>query len=204
MIVLISDEVLNFRQSYHGAAQRFGIEPDLITLGKIIGGGLPIGAIAGPTDLMSVFDSSAAAPPLPQGGTFSANPLSMVAGLASMQALDRAAFGHLESLGNKARQGLSEAIARRRLPMTVTGTASLFRVHIKPEAPQTYRQAWAGPREAKVLQAMSRFLVTRGVLMPAMTTSSLSTVMTDADIAHLLTAFEEFLDSTDIVHEINR
>lgn len=91
-IVLISDEVLNFRQGYGGAAARFGIEPDLVTFGKIIGGGLPIGAVGGLADVMAVFDSSDGWPPLPQGGTFAANPLSMVAGVTSMKALDHAAL----------------------------------------------------------------------------------------------------------------
>ncbi|MGI9477569.1 MAG: aspartate aminotransferase family protein [Hyphomicrobiaceae bacterium] len=203
-IVLISDEVLNFRQSYHGAAARFGLEPDLVTLGKIIGGGLPIGAVAGRSHLMSVFDSSSSAPPLPQGGTFAANPLSMVAGIASMQALDHAAFEHLEKLGAKVRAGLSEAIAKRNLPMTVTGTASLFRIHMKPQVPKTYRQAWATPFEVDLLQALSRSLLANGVLMPALTTSSLSTAMTDADISFLLTAIEDCLDSTGIRQQIDQ
>lgn len=203
-IVLISDEVLNFRQSYRGAAARFGLEPDLITLGKIIGGGLPIGAIAGRNDCMSVFDSSSSAPPLPQGGTFAANPLSMVAGLASMRALDPAAFDRLEALGNRVRTGISDAIAQRGLPMVVTGTASLFRIHMKPQAPKTYRQAWAPPREAQMLQAMSRFLLGHGVLMPAMTTSSLSTAMNDADISFLLAAIEAYLDSSELNEQIEK
>lgn len=194
-IVLVSDEVLNFRQSYQGAAARFGLEPDLITLGKIIGGGLPIGAIAGRSELMSVFDSSASSPPLPQGGTFAANPLSMVAGIASLRALDQAAFDHLEKLGNQARTGLTAAIAARQLPLTVTGTASLFRIHMKPEAPTTYRQAWATPFEVEMLQTMSRQLLSRGVLMPALTTSSLSTAMTDADISFLIAAIEDYWDT---------
>ncbi|MFY0614284.1 MAG: aspartate aminotransferase family protein [Hyphomicrobiaceae bacterium] len=191
-IVLISDEVLNFRQSYHGAAARFGVEPDLVTLGKIIGGGLPIGAIGGRADLMSVFDSSAGDPPLPQGGTFSANPLSMVAGMASLTALDPSAFEHLERIGEKVRSGIADAVARRGLPIVVTGTASLFRIHIKPRIPKTYREAWPTPLETKMLKAMSQSLLSKGLIMPALTTSSLSTPMTDDDIDFLLAAIDEF------------
>ena len=193
--VLISDEVLNFRQSYHGAAARFGVEADLVTLGQIIGGGLPIGAIGGRTDLMTVFDSSASDPPLPQGGTFSANPLSMVAGIASLTALDRAAFDHLERLGAKVRDGIAAAAAQRGLPIVVTGTASLFRIHIKAVVPRTYREAWPTPPEAKLLKAMSQSLISKGVIMPALTTSSLSTPMTDDDMDFLLAAIGEFFDS---------
>jgi glutamate-1-semialdehyde 2,1-aminomutase len=200
-IILISDEVLNFRQSYHGAAARFGIEPDLVTLGKIIGGGLPIGAIGGRADLMHVFDSSAGDPPLPQGGTFSANPLSMVAGIASMTALDHTAFDHLDSLGAKVRNGIADAVARRGLPIVVTGIASLFRVHMKARIPKTYREAWPTPLEIKMLKAMSQSLLSKGVIMPALTTSSLSTAMTEDDINFLLAAIGEFFDF-DIVNRV--
>lgn len=194
-IILISDEVLNFRQGYHGAAARFGLEPDLIALGKIIGGGLPIGAIGGSADLMTVFDNSTTEPDLPQGGTFSANPLSMVAGIASLQALDRAAFDRLEHLGARVRAGLERAIADRGLPITVTGSASLFRVHLKPQAPQSYREAWPTTVEQQVLKGMSWFMLDRGVILPALSSSSLSTAMTDDDIDFFLASFAELLDT---------
>lgn len=197
-IILISDEVLNFRQGYQGAAARFGLEPDVITLGKIIGGGLPIGAIAGPADLMAVFDSSEKKPALPQGGTFSANPLSMVAGIASLKALDRAAFDRLEYLGATVRSGLARAISDCCLPMTVTGTASLFRIHMKSRAPRSYREAWLTPFEQELLRGLSRFMLSRGVMLPAMSSSSLSTAMTDADVDFFLAAFGEFLDSKEV------
>ena len=194
-VLLVSDEVLNFRQSYHGAAARFGIEPDLITFGKIIGGGLPIGAIGGPADIMSIFDNSAGDPPLPQGGTFSANPLSMVAGFASMQAMDEAAFERLEEMGEQVRAAFRAAIASRNLPMTVTGTASLFRVHMRTETPTTYREAFAYQAQAQSLKRLANFMLERGVIMPAATTSSLSTAMGEAELQHLISAFEAFLDS---------
>jgi glutamate-1-semialdehyde 2,1-aminomutase len=194
-VLLVSDEVLNFRQSYHGAAARFGIEPDLITFGKIIGGGLPVGAIGGPAAIMSVFDNSTGDPPLPQGGTFSANPLSMVAGLASMRALDEAAFARLEQMGEQVRGAFRHAITSRDLPLTVTGTASLFRLHMRAEAPTTYREAFAHPAQAQSLSRMTHFMLERGVIMPSATTSSLSTAMVETDIQHLIRAFEAFLDS---------
>ncbi len=144
---------------------------------------------------MAVLGSSAGDRPLPRGGTFSANPLSMVAGIASLTALDRAAFDHLEHLGEKARNGIAGAAAQRGLPIVVTGTASLFRIHIKAVVPRTYREAWPTPLEAKLLKAMSQSLIGKGVIMPALTTSSLSTPMTDDDIDFLLAAISEFFDS---------
>ena len=193
-VLLISDEVLNFRQGYNGAAARFGLDPDLITFGKIIGGGLPIGAIGGRRERMAVFDSSAGAPPLPQGGTFSANPLSMAAGIASLEALHAESFEELARLGEMARAGVARAIHARGLPMVVTGTASLFRVHAKSRTPTSYREAWATPPETALLNAMSRFMLDHGVIMPALTTSSLSTAMTEQEVDFFLAGFEAFLD----------
>ena len=192
-IVLISDEVLNFRQGYGGAAARFGLMPDLVTFGKIIGGGLPIGAVGGHADVMAVFDSSEGWPRLPQGGTFAANPLSMVAGIASMQALDHDAFARLERLGERVRSGLTQLGAVYRVPLQVTGTGSLFRAHLKETRPRTYREAWATPRETECLARMSRAMLAQGVVMPASTSSSCSTAMTDQDVDLFLRAFERAL-----------
>ncbi|WFU79199.1 aminotransferase class III-fold pyridoxal phosphate-dependent enzyme [Bradyrhizobium sp. CIAT3101] len=117
-ILVIADEVLNLRQGFRGASTRYGLVPDLITMGKIIGGGLPIGAVGGREDVMKVFDASSGPPLLPQGGTFSGNPLSMTAGLVAMRHLDHAAFAHLETLGNIVRDGIGRAISTRRVPCT--------------------------------------------------------------------------------------
>lgn len=116
-ILVIADEVLNLRQSFQGASARYGLVPDVMTMGKIIGEGLPIGAIGGREDVMKVFDASTGRPLLPQGGTFSANPLSMTAGLAVMRHLDHAAFAHLEILGDIVEPGRSALCHRCRLTL---------------------------------------------------------------------------------------
>ena len=141
-ILVISDEVLNFRQGYAGAATRYGLEPDLFSLGKIIGGGLPIGAVAGRAEVMQVFSSASGRARLPQGGTFAANPLSMVAGFAAMQALDQAAFDHLERMGEAVRGRLTMAIRERQAPFCVVGAASLFRIHPRRRAPRDFRESY--------------------------------------------------------------
>lgn len=192
--LLICDEVLNFRQGHGGAMGRYCLEPDLVVLGKIIGGGLPVGAIGGRAHHMEVFDNSAGHPCLPQGGTFSANPLSMVAGIASMNALDPAAFAYLEDLGNKVRDGLREAARARDLPVQVTGLGSLFRVHLKEAPPSNYPEARPTAREAVLLENLSRALLEKGVVMPAASAGACSMPMIDEDIAFFLDAFGRCLD----------
>ncbi|MGY2843660.1 glutamate-1-semialdehyde 2,1-aminomutase [Bradyrhizobium sp. USDA 4509] len=194
-ILVIADEVLNLRQSFHGASARYGLVPDLIVMGKIIGGGLPIGAIGGREDVMKVFDASAGRPLLPQGGTFSANPLSMTAGLTAMRHLDCAAFAHLEMIGNMVRNGISHAISNRGAPLCVTGAASLFRIHPMAEVPNDYREAYPAPAAAILMKQLTRFFAENGIILPHGAAASISTPMTSTDAGFIVDVFAGFLDS---------
>ncbi|WP_225678717.1 aminotransferase class III-fold pyridoxal phosphate-dependent enzyme [Bradyrhizobium hereditatis] len=166
---------------------------DIFTFGKIIGGSLPIGAIGGRRDVMFVFDASKGRPIVPQGGTFSANPLSMTAGLASMNALDQAAFSHLEKLGDRLRDQLRAAITRHGAPFSVSGAASLFRIHAKPVLPREFREALATPEEAHVLLELARTFAEQGINITNNTSGCLSTPMRNADIDLISSVFDRFL-----------
>lgn len=192
-VLVIADEVLNFRQGYSGASARHGIEPDLYTLGKIIGGGLPIGAIGGRRDIMDVFHAGGRKPALPQGGTFSANPLSMVAGIASMQALDHAAFAHLEALGDRIRTGFASIIAHTGAPFTITGIASLFRIHPKRVEPRDFRDTILNNHEAAVMLELTRAYAAAGIIIPNAAAACVSVPMTEADADLVVDIFADFL-----------
>ncbi len=84
-ILLIFDEVFSFRVGYHGAQGAVGVTPDITALGKIIGGGLPVGATGGRRDVMEVFDQTIKPLRVEHGGTYNANPMTMAAGLAAMR-----------------------------------------------------------------------------------------------------------------------
>ena len=100
--LVILDEVISFRLGYGGGQQVFGIEPDITALAKIIGGGFPVGAVAGRADVMAVFRSHGGTRALvPSGGTFTANPVTMAAGLACMEQLDSSAFDYLDVIGER-------------------------------------------------------------------------------------------------------
>lgn len=192
-ILIIADEVLNLRQGYAGASARYGLRPDLITAGKIIGGGFPIGAIGGREEVMRVFGTEDAKPLLPQGGTFSANPLSMAAGRVAMEAMTPEAFDHLERMGDRVRLGLRETIARRGAPFSITGAASLFRIHPTPIAPTEYRDAYLDVAGMAVMRRMTHQFAQSGILLPYGAAACLSTAMGDGDIESVLSAFEDFL-----------
>lgn len=192
-ILIVCDEVLNLRQGYRGASARYGIEPDLIAAGKIIGGGFPIGAIGGSRRVVGVFDGSTGKAKVAQGGTFSANPISMVAGRISMEALTEAALARLEAMGDRLRTALTAAIERRQAHYVVSGAASLFRIHPKRILPRDYRECYPLPNEAASMKAMGRFFQSEGVILPMGATACLSTAMTDADIDKIVDVFEQFL-----------
>jgi glutamate-1-semialdehyde 2,1-aminomutase len=122
-IVLIFDEVIAFRLGFEGAQGALGMTPDLTTLGKIIGGGFAVGAVAGRADIL---DRSAASSPdrVTHAGTFNANPMVGVAGLATRRALTREAIDANNRLGDYMRLELSEICSG--LPSQVTGAGSLF------------------------------------------------------------------------------
>jgi glutamate-1-semialdehyde 2,1-aminomutase len=123
--LLIFDEVMTgFRVGPRGAAGLYGITPDLITLGKIIGGGLPVGAFGGRRDVMQKL---APAGPVYQAGTLSGNPLAMAAGLALLSQLaDPAIYSQLEASTARLLAGLREAAARARVPFTTVQVGSMF------------------------------------------------------------------------------
>ncbi|MES0874896.1 glutamate-1-semialdehyde 2,1-aminomutase [Sinimarinibacterium thermocellulolyticum] len=123
--LLIFDEVMTgFRVGPRGAAGLYGITPDLITLGKIIGAGLPVGAFGGRRDIMQRL---APAGPVYQAGTLSGNPLAMAAGLAQLRALDDAAlYARLEATTAELLAGLREAAQRAGVPFSTTQVGSMF------------------------------------------------------------------------------
>jgi glutamate-1-semialdehyde 2,1-aminomutase len=122
--LLIFDEVMTgFRLARGGAQERFGVTPDLTTLGKIIGGGLPVGAYGGRREIMDLVAPSG---PVYQAGTLSGNPLAMAAGLATLRAVGEPGFyEHLEELGQRWRLGMNESACVGEIPFTINQLGSM-------------------------------------------------------------------------------
>jgi glutamate-1-semialdehyde 2,1-aminomutase len=122
--LLIFDEVISgFRMARGGAQERLGIVPDLTCLGKIIGGGLPVGAFGGRREIMEML---APLGPVYQAGTLSGNPVTMAAGHATLALLNDRAYAHLESLGAMMSQGLRQALSRAGVQGCVQQVGSMF------------------------------------------------------------------------------
>ncbi len=121
--LLVFDEVISgFRAGAGGAQQVFGVRPDLTCLGKIIGGGLPVGAYGGRADVMELVAPSG---PVYQAGTLSGNPLAMAAGLWALEQLSPRLYKHLAKLGAQLAAGLAEAAREAGVPLQVNGFGSL-------------------------------------------------------------------------------
>jgi glutamate-1-semialdehyde 2,1-aminomutase len=191
---LIFDEVITFRLGYRGAQGFWNIDPDLTTLGKIIGGGFPVGAVGGKREFMAVFDPSSGKPALPHGGTFSANPVTMRAGIAAMEMLDHAAFVRLDMIGAAARAGINDAFRRHGVPGGTVGLGSLLKIHFADRPVRDYRSAYMTEQEAQRQAIFNRGLLNRGVLAAGYGLMALSTPMTDADIDTIVTAASDALE----------
>lgn len=191
--LLIFDEVITFRLGYHGAQGLWGIDPDLTTLGKIMGGGFPVGAIGGRAEVMTVFDPRHGKPALPHGGTFSANPVTMRAGLAAMELLDEAAFRHLDALGDAVRDGINRAFRKHGVPGRAVGLGSLLKIHFSEREIRDYRSAYVTEQEARRQAVFNRGLLNRGILAAGYGLMALSTPMTSAETDTIVAAVDASL-----------
>jgi glutamate-1-semialdehyde 2,1-aminomutase len=123
--LLIFDEVMTgFRVAYGGAQEFYGVIPDITTLGKVIGGGLPVGAYGGPREIM---ETVAPAGPMYQAGTLSGNPLAMVAGIETLRAIQAPnAFGRMESLAGRLVSAIGQAADEAGVPLQCASVGSMF------------------------------------------------------------------------------
>lgn len=182
--VLIFDEVFCNRVGYHGAQGHVGVTPDMTVMGKIIGGGFPVGAVGGQRAAMAVFDNLAGALKVSHSGTFTANPVTMVAGLASMRALTPEVFGRLAAQGERLRAGLTDAIKTAGLCMRANGVGSMTSLQFFEQPIRNYREFHerSGSGYLQRMQTLHRCLLNEGVLMATRGMLVGSTPMTDEDI----------------------
>jgi glutamate-1-semialdehyde 2,1-aminomutase len=158
--LLVFDEVITgFRVAPGGAQQREGVTPDLTVLGKVIGGGLPAAAYAGPRELMELV---APAGDVYQAGTLSGNPLATAAGLATLRLLDETAYARLDLTTRSLADGLKEAGAG--LPVSVSATTGLVTLFFSESPVSDYEGAQACDLEA--YGAFCRAMLDRGVYLP--------------------------------------
>ncbi len=181
--LLVFDEVVTFRVNYSGAQENYTVKPDLTALGKIIGGGFPVGAFTGRSDIMEILDPHQKNLLFPHSGTFSANPVTMTAGRIAMEHFDEQAVQNINALTQKAIDQISEAIGVAGVPMSITGAGSMFRMHLRAEPPTTYREAYQTKEAEALITKMLDYLFYEENLMMINTLACMfSTVMTQKEV----------------------
>ena len=193
-ILLVYDEVQSFRVAPGGAQDLFGVAPDLTALGKVIGGGMPVGAFGGRADVMALYDPSEGGPVVGHAGTFNANPMTMVAGEAVLSQLTPDVYTRLSRLGAELREKLAAVFGELDVDAQVTGVASLFGVHFTAEEVVDNRSMLRGDGDMKDLLFMG--LLNEDVLVQSRAAGSLATLTTEADVDTLVDAARRVVERT--------
>ena len=178
--LLIIDEVMTgFRLAAGGACEVYGIRPDLVTFGKVIGGGLPVGAFGGRPDVM---DRIAPAGPVYQAGTLSGNPLAMAAGIATLRQMGKAQYERLEALGKRLEAGLVEAARTAGAQVQVNRVGSMITVFFSGEP--VFDAASARKADVKKFARYFQVMLENGIYLPPsqFEAAFLSVAHTDADV----------------------
>ena len=185
--LMVFDEVITFRTHYAGKQQDFKVKPDLTALGKMIGGGFPVGAVGGRSEVMQVMDPNENPLRLPHSGTFSANPITMTAGYIAMQDFDEEAVLKLNAMTKQARERVNEAIRLADVPMSTSGAGSMFRIHPKAVSPTAYRNAYQNKAEKAVMtRLLDHMFYQENIIMVNTGTCMFSTALGEAEVDQLV------------------
>ncbi len=197
-IIFILDEIVTgFRLSIGGASQKYNLKPDLFTLGKIVGGGMPIGIVCGKKEVMSLADPVLIKENQARcnigGGTYSCNPMSMAAGLATINYLNKSRdeiYQRINELGAKARDGLATIFKEAKIDVQVTGEGSLFLTHFLNSKVRRIRNAADAAMSDRGL--LHRYhmglMASHQIFFLPLKMGAISAVHTENDITHLLEA----------------
>ncbi len=189
--LLILDEVITgFRLGLGGAQEMFHVKPDLFTLGKIVGGGYPIGVFAGRKDIMSNISPLGG---VYQAGTFSGNPVSVTAGIETIKILEQKGYTSLNRRSERLRKGLRDVLSRASLPYQVSGIGSMFQMFFTDRPIVNWNDARKA--DAPGFMKMFRALLDEGVYTPPsqFETNFLSMAHRDSDVEFTLAAYERAL-----------
>ena len=188
--ILIFDEVISYRVAPGGSQEYYGITPDMTALGKIIGGGLPVGAFGGRRDIMDLYDPTTG-PTVSHAGTFNANPLTMLAGAVTMEQLTPEVYRSLAEMTELLKQGIRDVCREMEVSVQVTGLGSLFGIHFTDREILNYRDIASGDYDLR--DRMFLGLLNEGILMASNLVGSLSTAITEDDVGQFVAAFQTAL-----------
>lgn len=189
-IPLIFDEVVTgFRFAYGGAQEYYGVVPDLAALGKIIGGGYPLAAVVGSTEMMSYFSQpDARGTAVAQVGTLNGNPIAAAAGLATLEILRRpGSYERLREIGQRLRDQLQATLREHEVPGQILGEGPVFHLVFTEQPVRTYQDTLTG--DANRNRVFHEALMANGVLKPS-AKGYASLVHSDEDLAETAKVFD--------------
>jgi glutamate-1-semialdehyde 2,1-aminomutase len=182
-IVLIFDEVITgFRISTGGAQERYHVKPDLTTMGKVIGGGFPVGAVGGNEEIMSLMAHqkidfpTLEGPKVPHAGTFNAHPVTMAAGIETLSKLRSDSYEKLDKSGDRLRRGLIEVLSANGINAQVIGVGSLFDIRFAENEITDYETS--STADPFLRRCLDLDLLNRGVFLPPLHFGCTSTAST--------------------------
>ncbi len=172
--LFICDEVITYRMSTGGVQEIHELEPDITMLGKLIGGGFPVGAIAGKTEYLSIFDPES--PKSAHSGTFAGNPVTMAAGVVSTRELTKERIDHMASLCERLDASVTASARKVGLPISVNRSGSLMNLFFQDQAPRAVQER----DDAQAISLFYLAALNHGVIMAPRGCIALSTVMDEA------------------------
>ncbi|MDG2049842.1 MAG: aminotransferase class III-fold pyridoxal phosphate-dependent enzyme [Myxococcota bacterium] len=191
VLVLFDEVITGFRIEYGGCQEYYGLTPDLVTYGKAIGGGLPVGAVAGRAEIMNGFTGKEGAPFIFCGGTFSGNPLTMAAGTAAVTTMrdqKETLYPYLHEQGSRFRETVNEYCRREKIPAQVMSAGSLLHLIFQSGAIEGQRDIGDDYRSAE-----ARFylhLMNHGVIIPGIHVAFFSAAHTPAEVDQVIEGFK--------------
>lgn len=203
-IFILDEIVTGFRVSINGAQKIYNLEPDLFTLGKIAGGGLPIGIVCGDKEIMSLSDNTGNQNKgnfcSIGGGTFSANPLTMIAGYATLSFLKKnqnMVYPKINKLGDKVRKDLTKVFLDNKIKAEITGIGSLFKIHFLNDKVNSIKNAFdvAISNKSKLINYEMNLMSNYNIFFLPTKLGAISYVHDVKDINNLINATQKIIDS---------
>lgn len=193
VLFAIDEVITGFRIAYGGAQANFGVQPDIATYGKVLGGGMPVGAVTGRADVMEVFTGLGASNGVFSGGTFSGNPLTMEAGAAAVTYLrgNPQIYTRLNAAGDHMSATINQFCETRQLPAQMKNVGSMFHLFFQREAIASMRDV--SGKNVAAEKAFYLHALNAGVLVPGTQRAFLSAAHSDIEVNQLINVFQEAL-----------
>ena len=181
-VILIFDEIMTFRQDVGGFQATIGVTPDLTSIAKFIGGGLPLAAFGGRKEIMAPFDPTHPMT-IPHNGTFNGNNITMAAGLATMKEYEADQVARVNELGQKLRNGLNVAFQAAGVGIRAVGSGSIIRIHWSDGKIRDARDAVAAQQRAQDLPGLLHLeMMNRGIFSAPRCQYAISTPMSEKEV----------------------